>query len=185
MDRLRAAYGASPLHLLAVIASFALAGYGFLRITEGRSAVGTLVWFAAAVVAHDLLAFPLYSALNLLAGRALGGREESGAGDAAGARRSSVPPLNYVRVPFVLSAIAFLLFFPLILGLSAERYEDSTGQGVGVFLTRWLLLCGVLFAASALLYALRLRLRRTPREPPAFCRPEGDKVHGGRAGEGG
>lgn len=183
MDRLRAAYGASPLHLLAVIASFALAGYGFLRITEGRSAVGTLVWFAAAVVAHDLLAFPLYSALNLLAGRALGGRDESGAGDAAGARRSSVPPLNYVRVPFVLSAIAFLLFFPLILGLSAERYEDSTGQGVGVFLTRWLLLCGVLFAASALLYALRLR--RTPREPPAFCRPEGDKVHGGRAGEGG
>ncbi|MEZ5077677.1 MAG: hypothetical protein R2725_09560 [Solirubrobacterales bacterium] len=152
MTRFRAAYGASPLHLLAVIASFAIAAYGFLRITESPSPASTLIYFAAAVVAHDLLAFPFYSALNLVAGRALAapGRER--------ATNLGVAPLNYVRVPFILSGIAFLLFFPLILGLGSERYEDSTGYGVGVFLNRWLLLCGVLFAASALLYAIRLRL---------------------------
>ena len=37
--RFRSLYGASPLHLLAVIASFAIAGYGFLRIFDSPSAL--------------------------------------------------------------------------------------------------------------------------------------------------
>lgn len=152
MERLRAAYGASPLHLLAVVAFLAIAGYGFFRITQSSAPLGTLAFLAFAVVAHDLLAFPLYSALNLLAHRSLRGP----GGDAAERRR--VPALNHVRVPFALGATAFLLFLPLILGLDSARYEFATGEGTGVYLGRWLALCAALFAGSALVYAVRLRL---------------------------
>jgi len=176
--RFRAAYGASPLHLLAVVASFAVAGYGFLRIFDSPSPESTLIYFGAAVFAHDLLAFPFYSTLNLIAHRSLVEPADSWLA------RRRVPAINYVRVPSVLGGIAFLLFFPLILGLGAERYEDSTGESVDVFLTRWLLLCGVLFAGSALLYAVRLRL--ASRDRPASSRPEGEEMQGGRGpGDGG
>ncbi len=163
MERFRAAYGASRLHLLAVVASFALAGYGFFRIVESPSPAGTLVYFGVAVLAHDLLAFPFYSTLNLIAHRSLVAPTDSWLG------RRRVPAINYVRIPFALSVIALLLFFPLILGLDSARYTASTGESVDVYLGRWLALCTVLFAASALVYAVRLRL--APR--------------GGRAGEGG
>jgi hypothetical protein len=175
VKRLRAAYGASPLHLLAALASFALAAYAILRITEGRTPVGTLIWLGAAVVAHDLIAFPLYSALNLVAGRALRAPGQGRTG------RLPVAPLNHVRIPFVLSAIALLMFFPMILGLDEPRYEASTGRSVDVFLGRWLLVCAALFAGSALLYAIRLRRAARPHDPqasPAFCHPEGDKRQG-------
>ena len=39
MARFRSLYGDSPLHLLAVLASFAIAGYAFLRIVENPSAL--------------------------------------------------------------------------------------------------------------------------------------------------
>ena len=147
-------YGDSPLHLLAAIASFALAGYAFLQIAGTPSAVATIAWFAAAIVLHDLLAFPLYSALNLVANRSLGGR----AGDRDAERR--VPLINHLRIPAFLSGLALLLFVPLILGLSSANYEKDAGLGTGVFLQRWLGLSAALFLGSALLYALRLRRAR-------------------------
>jgi hypothetical protein len=151
MARFRAAYGDSPLHLLAVLASFAIAGYAFLRIVENPSALGTLVWFAGAAIAHDLLAFPLYSALNLIAGRAVGGPEEA----REAARR--VPLINHLRIPAFLSLLALLMFFPLILGFDSRDYERDAGLSPDVFLTRWLGLCAALFLGSALIYAVRLR----------------------------
>ena len=151
MARFRSAYGDSPLHLLAVLASFAIAGYGFLRIVESPSALGTLVWFAGAAVAHDLIAFPLYSALNLIAHRGI-----EGPGDAWEERRR-VPLINHVRIPAFLAGLALLMFFPLILGLDAANYEKDSGVSGDVFLTRWLGLCAALFLGSALIYAVRLR----------------------------
>jgi len=149
--RARSLYGASPLHLLAVIASFAIAGYAFFRIAQTPTALQTFVWFAAAAIAHDLIAFPLYSGLNLIARRSLAGpvdnREEE--------RR--VPVINHLRIPFFLSALALLLFFPEILGLASSNYADDTGLSGDVFLTRWLGLCAALFLGSALIYAVRLR----------------------------
>jgi hypothetical protein len=151
MSRLRAAYGAAPLHALAVIASFAVAGYALLRLSEGPTALGTFVWFGAAIFAHDLVAFPLYSALNLIAHHSLGEHDAE--------RRSNrrVPVINHLRVPTMLSAISFLLFFPLILGLSSTNYVEDTGVDGDVFFGRWLGLCAVLFLGSAVIYALRLR----------------------------
>lgn len=151
MRRFRAAYGSSPLHLLAVIASLALAGYAFLQIAGTPTALGTLVWFAAAIVAHDLIAFPLYSALNLIAFRSLGGHEDARAG------RAGVPVINHVRIPLFLSGLCLLLFFPLILGLSSANYEKDAGLGTGVFLDRWLGLSAALFLGSAVVYAVRVR----------------------------
>ena len=49
------------------------------------------------------------------------------------------------------------VFFPLILGLG--RYERATTLSQDVYLGRWLAISGALFAASALLYAVRARRR--------------------------
>lgn len=151
MSRFRSAYGEEPLHLLAVIASFAIAGYAFLRIVENPSALGTLVWFAGAAIAHDLIAFPLYSGLNLIAHRTVSGPDD------AWEERRRVPLINHIRIPAFFSALALLLFFPQILGLDAVNYEKDTGVSGDVFLTRWLGLCAALFLGSALIYAVRLR----------------------------
>lgn len=151
MARLRSAYGDSPLHLLAVLASFAIAGYAFLRIFESPSALGTLVWFAGAAVAHDLIAFPLYSALNLIAHRTIEGPDD------AREERRLVPLINHIRIPAFLGGLALLMFFPLILGLDARNYARDAGVSGDVFLTRWLGLCAALFLGSAVIYAVRLR----------------------------
>jgi hypothetical protein len=158
MARFRSAYGDSPLHLLAVLASFAIAGYAFLRIVESPSALGTLVWFAGAAVAHDLIAFPLYSALSLIAHRAVEGPEDA----REEARR--VPLINHLRIPAFLSLLALLMFFPLILGLDASNYERDAGLSPDLFLTRWLGLCAALFLGSALIYAVRLRRAASQRK---------------------
>jgi hypothetical protein len=143
-----------------VIASFAIAGYAFLQIAKTPTALGTFVWFGAAVVAHDMLAFPLYSTLNLIAHRSLVGPND----EWLASRR--VPAINHVRIPVMLSALSFLLFFPLILGLDSARYTDDTGLSVDVYLGRWLGLCAALFLGSALIYALRVRRAgRAARRP--------------------
>jgi hypothetical protein len=151
MARGRTLYGASPLHALAVLASFAIAGYAFLRIVENPSALGTLIWFGGAAIAHDLIAFPLYSLLNLLASRPLAGPRREWEAE----RR--VPVVNHIRIPAYLCLLALLLFFPLILGLDSSNYEKDAGISSDVFLTRWLGLCAALFLGSAVIYALRLR----------------------------
>jgi hypothetical protein len=159
MGAFRRLYGASPLHLLAVLASLAIAGYGFFMIFKAPAPESTLLFFGLAIVAHDLIAFPLYSTLNAVAGR---GAKAAEPVDVAAV---GVPAINYLRVPFVISAICFVMFFPLVLGLSADRYEASTGLDAGVFLGRWLGICAVAFTVSALLYALKLRrVARSGRE---------------------
>ncbi len=150
MSRFRSLYGASPLHLLAVIASFAIAGYGFLRIFDSPAPESTMLFFIAAVFAHDLIAFPMYSALNQIAMRSTGKQANWWLSE------QEVRPLNYVRIPFVLSAFCLLLYFPLIFRLSSERVIANSGESPDVFLARWLGIVAVLFTGSAVLYAIRL-----------------------------
>ncbi|MGK2955749.1 MAG: hypothetical protein ACSLFI_08790 [Solirubrobacterales bacterium] len=151
MKKIRGMYGASPLHFLAVISSFAIAAYAFTRIFAAPAPESTLLFFVLAIFAHDLIAFPLYSLLNLIANRGMGSRSKGWMAE------RKVPPINYLRVPLVLSAFAFIIFFPLILGLSAERYENSTGLSSDIFFGRWLGLCAALFTISAIAYAINLR----------------------------
>jgi hypothetical protein len=58
-------YGANPLHLLALLAAFALAGYAVRAVIAAGQWRGFAVWFLVAILAHDLLLFPLYSLADL------------------------------------------------------------------------------------------------------------------------
>ena len=70
-SRIRHWYGANPLHLLALLAAFALAGYAVHAVIAAGQFRGFAIWFAVAIVGHDLLLFPLYSLADLSVQRLL------------------------------------------------------------------------------------------------------------------
>jgi hypothetical protein len=158
-------YGAGPLHLLALLGSFALAGYAAMRFVPGNP-LGVAAWFVGAVVGHDLLLVPLYSLLDRGARAVLRHRR-------APAQLPPGPWVNHLRVPAILSALLFLVFAPLILRLP-PGFEHITGRPVTPYLTRWLLITGALFVVSAVILAVRMgRARRlTNSSAPDAGRPE-------------
>jgi hypothetical protein len=153
-------YGSDPLHLLATIAAWALAGYAVLKLgphalwnrTVWWQSIG--VWFIGAVVAHDLILFPLYALADRSVAGALAVMGKRWARTTS--RKPSVPSLNYVRVPTLASGLSLLLFFPGIIQQGHSSYVAATGQSQQPFLGRWLLLVAALYGASALAYAVRL-----------------------------
>lgn len=150
MSRVQRMYGQRPLHLLAVLACFALAGASLVGFVGAGHVRSLVLWFAGAIVAHDLLLFPVYSLLDRLASRS-----PSRAGRDV-ASRPARPAINYVRVPTVVSALLLIVYAPLILGLSSHTYTADTGLSSNVYLGRWLLISGVLFVLSAVAYVLAL-----------------------------
>ncbi len=159
-------YGANPLHLLALLAAFALAGYAVHAVVAAGEWRGFAIWFVVAIIGHDLLLFPLYSLADLslrglLPGRRRRGQagEAAGAGEAGGAGTpgSRPPVLNYVRIPVMFSLLLLMAFFPLILGLSQGFYHSASGLGTQPYLWRWLGVTGIMFAISAVAYAWRTR----------------------------
>jgi hypothetical protein len=161
--RFRGIYGSHPLHLLTLIAGFALFGYTLATIKPATLWnphtwwQSIAVWFAVAIIAHDLVLFPLYA----LADRILlsAGRIRSRRGDAR------VPLLNYVRVPALASGLSLLVFLPGIIEQGAPTYLAATGQTQEPFLGRWLLLTAAVFAVSAVVYAIRLMLVHEAQPP--------------------
>jgi hypothetical protein len=152
MRRFRYEYGAGPLHLVAITASFSLAGYALLQILDRPQALDFALWFGAAVIAHDLVLLPFYSLLALIAYRGL---------DVSRGAPTRVAALNHVRIPAMLSGLTLLVWFPLILRLT-DRYEATSGLSIEPYLGRWLLLTGVMFALSGIVFAIRVR-RAHPR----------------------
>lgn len=150
MQPLHDRYGEGPLHLIAVVASFAIVAYAFVEIVKHPGALSFAIFFGGAIVLHDLIAFPIYSALNLVAGRT---------GSIAGAAGSAI---NYLRVPTLLSAFALIVWFPLILGLDDALYVANTGHERAPYLERWLLITAALFIGSGVVYALKRRRARGP-----------------------
>jgi flagellar biosynthesis protein FliQ len=149
VSRLRALYGTTPLHLVAIVASLAIAGYAAAKIVEGTTNWPKIaLWFVAAVLLHDFVLFPLYTLLDRI----------------AGGRRPG-PGVNFVRVPALLSALLLLVSLPLVLSIAPETYAGASGLEPEPYLERWLAITGVLFAASGLLYALRAR-RGAGRDGP-------------------
>jgi hypothetical protein len=145
-------YGAGPLHLLVALAAFALAGWALAQALDVLASPANFVlWLGGAVVAHDLVLFPLYSLVGRVAEAGVGG----------GQSRVRIAALNHLRVPALLSGLAFLVWFPLILGLDPDVFERTSGTSNDIYLERWLLLTAALFVGSALLFAARARhLRR-------------------------
>lgn len=172
----RYAYGAEPLHLLAVLASFALAGYAFLRIFENPSTGQVLLWLGLAVIAHDFIALPLYSAFARIA--------EIGARATVRPRRRALLALNHVRAPAFGSLLLLVVYFPLIFEVAESNYRLTTGLGTDRYLGNWLAITGVLFAVSGLHLAWQLR-RGDDRGTPVAARSEsGDAARGEGVGLG-
>ena len=185
LGRIRHFYGAHPLHLLALIAAFALAGYAVRAVVAAGQWQGFALWFAVAIVGHDLLLFPLYSLADLSVRRLLPRR--AAAAGPAGAEPGLPPVLNHIRIPAALSALLLLVWFPLILGLSAGAYRRASGLGSSPYLWRWLAVSGALFTISAISYSFRVRRERARvRRAAAAARhraiPPGGRPASGSAG---
>jgi hypothetical protein len=151
-------YGASPLHLLALLACFGLAGYAAARLIPSQP-LGVAAWFLGAVIGHDLLLMPLYSLADRSAMAAIRHREP---------QLPVTPWINYVRVPAALSGLLLLVWFPLILRLQSP-YHASTTLSADPYVWHWLAVTGALFLLSAVAFALRLR--GEPRTAPSPERP--------------
>ncbi|MFJ3306532.1 hypothetical protein ACIPSA_26095 [Streptomyces sp. NPDC086549] len=141
----------SPLQLLLLGCSFALAGYAGVRLLAGDW-LGVVLWFAGAALLHDLVLLPLYASADRAVVRGLAG---------TGRRERAM----YVRVPAALSLLLLLVWFPLISGRMDSRYRLAAGLSTDGFLARWLLITAVLFGGSALLLVLRLSRATKDRSP--------------------
>jgi len=150
--RFRYEYGSGPLHLMAIAASFSLAGWGLVEIFGGLNPANVAIWLFGAVIAHDLVLVPVYSLLAAIATRGLG---------VASGGSLRVSALNHLRIPAFLAAVLFLVWFPEILGLGEPRFRHATGLTTHGYLGRWLLITGALFAFSAVAFAVRIRRAHT------------------------
>jgi hypothetical protein len=143
-------YGAHPLHLLTMVAGFALLGYVVATFkpaalwNPGHWWQSIAVWFAAAVIGHDLLLFPLYA----LADRLMPTRVRTHGHPKVSAR-------NHIRVPALAAGLTLLIFLPGIIEQGAPTYQAATGETQQPFLGRWLLLVAAMFATSGVIYAAR------------------------------
>ncbi len=139
MKRIWRRYGAGPGHLLATVASFAIAAAAIVGWTQHPKDLHWVIeWFIAAILLHDLVLLPLYS----LADRVTIGFLP---------RRAAV----YVRVPTIISLLLLATVFPTVLGYGEHTEHNVSGIVEHGYLLRWLVLTGVLFALSGLAFALR------------------------------
>jgi hypothetical protein len=157
-------YGANPLHLLAMLGCFALAWYAGAGLLHAKP-VGVVVWFAGAVVGHDLILMPLYALADKSVMTVFRHRPP---------KLPTVPWINYLRVPVVLSGLLLLIWFPLIFRIPSH-FPRTTDLSLDPYLGHWLLVTGALFLLSAVVFAVRLRPGRprpAPRRPERPERPD-------------
>ena len=147
-------YGASPLHLLALLACFGLAGYAAARLVSSRP-LGVAAWFLGAVVGHDLLLMPLYSLADRSVMAAIRHRDP---------QLPVAPWINYLRVPAALSGLLLLVWFPLILRLPSPlpRLDHAVRGPVPVALAG---------RDRRAVPAVRRRVRAAAARPAAGRRP--------------
>ena len=154
--RFSAIYGSHPLHLLTMVSGFALLGYILATFkpatlwNPGTWWQSIAVWFAAAVIGHDLLLFPLYALADRVMSRRTNRRRA----------RPKVLAHNYIRVPALGAGLTLLIFLPGIIEQGGATYQAATGQTQQPFLGRWLLLTAAMFAISAVVYTMRLAVAR-------------------------
>jgi hypothetical protein len=162
-------YGSYPLHLLTMAAGFALLGYIVATIkpmtlwNPHSWWQSIAVWFAAAVIAHDLLLFPIYALADRILWARAGRRP---------VRHLPVSVRNYLRIPALGSGLTLLVFLPGIIRQGASTYLAATGQTQQPFLGRWLLLSAAMFLTSAIVYLWRLAL--ADRGSSRVCESTGD-----------
>jgi hypothetical protein len=151
-------YGDRLFHLLLVAGALALTAYtvsvlGVEHLFNPSVWWQSIaVWFAAAVIGHDVLLFPLYTLadrLLLVASR----RQHRGRTSRRAVRRP--PMINYLRLPTMAAALTLALFLPGIIQQGSSTYQAATGLTQAPYLSRWLLLTAACYLTSALCYALK------------------------------
>lgn len=145
LRRFKSLYGARPAHLLLHMAALAIGVYALLQILAGGAVVNYAAWFLGAAVLHDLVALPTYSFANLALERVARPRRADG----------SPGLLNYIRIPAMMSAVLFAVYFPLILGQSRTNYINDTGHPPTGYARNWLLITLGFYVVSALVYAVK------------------------------
>jgi hypothetical protein len=151
--RFRRQYGASPLHLLAHLAGFAIIALPLDRIFSGGGGVtALLVWYLGIVVAHDLVFVPAYTGLDRLFRTTLARLPLP--------THTGPPVVNHVRAPVVISALLLIIYLPLISGWAEGGYFALSGHELTHYLRNWLLITAALFLGSALIYAARVIVAR-------------------------
>jgi len=135
-----------------LVASLTLTAYAVSFLVRAPNTERIAIWFVAAVVAHDLVLFPLYALADRSVAVALSWRTS---------RRGTfaVPAVNHVRLPVLASGVLLLIFFPAILQQGDATYLRASGlHEQTTYLDRWLLITGGLFLVSAAGYAARVAL---------------------------
>lgn len=165
MTVFRRLYGDHVLHLLVLLAALALGAYtisvlGVDQLFNPRVWWQSIaVWFAVAVIGHDLILFPLYALVERLLPKA---RRRA---DPVATRR--VPVVNYLRMPTLATALTFAMFLPGIVEQGAFTYTAATGLTQEPYLARWLLLVAGFYLVSAACYLVRSVMTRTRPAHPA------------------
>ncbi|GEL23474.1 hypothetical protein PSU4_24280 [Pseudonocardia sulfidoxydans NBRC 16205] len=134
--------------MVGVLACVALAGYAATIIvrdpTLHPSIVGMLIWFAGALLLHDLVLFPLYTAADRVIGLLPATR---------------VPLVNHVRVPLLGAALTLLVYLPGIVRQGEPVVLGASGLDQGPYLVRWLWLVLAMTGVSALVWVVRVTRR--------------------------
>ena len=159
----RRVYGESPLHLVGQLATLAVAVYATYWVVEVTSTdnLSLLIWFVGGALLHDLLFVPVYLVLDLIA--RLGIQDHA---------LRHVRAINYIRFPVAISGSMLFLLFPLILSKGKATFERTSGEQAPDYVSRWLLVTALVFAVSAIAYAVALRrdamrVKRTAGNAPA------------------
>ena len=147
-ERFRHAYGAEPFHLLVAVTTLGFAGFAFLYTAARPDRLAFLLWFGGAIVGHDLVLFWMYATVRR-------GLERLGAN--LGPRGLGLRAVNHFTVPTFVSALLFLVWFPLIAGKGSGSFMRASGLSNDVYFERWLLASAAMFTASGLVLALRAR----------------------------
>lgn len=138
---IRRLYGNSPLHLIGNLAMIVVVAFALSQMFQPQFAPEPLnlaLWLVGGAFVHDLLILPGYSAVDLGLRRVL-----------------PADAVNYVRVPLAISGLTFLMFIGLILDRQPGNYERALGHPPPDFLGRWLVFCALVFAGSAIVFAVR------------------------------
>lgn len=144
-------YGASRWQLVALLGCFALSGYTVSRLYGDAALFRIVVWFVGAAIVWDLVLGPLFALADRLL-RPLASTRLSARG---------VAPLNFVRVPALLSALMFMVFAPAILKRTEDIFALKAGLSQDMYLGRWVALTAAAFAFSAVCYLVAVaRARR-------------------------
>jgi hypothetical protein len=138
------------VQLLALLASFVVAGYAGVRLLAGNP-VGVGAWFVGSALGHDLLLFPLYAGLDAALVMLLRRRPRW-------TSLGGVRWLNYLRVPAVVSGVLLLVWSPLILRLPTA-FQAVSGLSAQPLLPHWLGVTAALFAISVAVLTGRIAMR--------------------------